>query len=121
MFAALAMVDLLACGREHPPRAAELVEALAGRLTGLAVGHEVVERVTSVGDLELAVLALGRAEQGRACAGAGDGLSGREQRRPQRSARAVADARRALVLNEVVEGDALAVDENASETRLRDS
>src|SRR5947207_6632943 len=69
---ALATVDLLACGREHPPGAAELVDALAGRLTRLAVGHEVVERVAVVGDLEPAVLALGRAEQRRAHARAGD-------------------------------------------------
>src|SRR5439155_4092890 len=120
MFAALAMVDLLACGREHPPRAAELVEALAGRLTGLAVGHEVVERVTVVGDLELAVLALGRAEQRRAHSGTGNRLALGDERRPERRAGAVADAARALVGREVVQRDALAVDENASERRLAD-
>src|SRR2546427_1250970 len=95
---ALATVDLLACGREDPPGAAELVDALAGRLARLAVGHEVVERVTVVGDLELAVLALRRTEQGSAHARAGDGLALRQKRGPQGRAGAVADARRALVL-----------------------
>src|SRR5438105_12934738 len=82
---ALATVDLLARGREDPPGAAELVHALAGRLARLAVGHEVVERVVVVGDLEPAVPALCRAEQGHAHARAGDGLAiGQERRAPGR-------------------------------------
>src|SRR5437867_11464110 len=105
-------VDLLACGREHPPRTAELVHALTGRLAGLAVGDEVVERVAAVGDLELSVLAFRRTEQRCADALARDRLAGRDQRRPEGGTRAVAGARRALVLDEVVEGDPLAVDED---------
>src|SRR5437867_4026425 len=86
---ALATVDLLACGREHPPGAAELVQALAGRLARLAVAHEVVERVAVVGDLELAVLAPGRAEQRSAYTRAGDRLAARQKRGPERRAGAV--------------------------------
>src|SRR5690242_4324301 len=105
---ALATVDLPSCSRQRPPGAAELVDALAGRLAGLAVGDEVVERVAAVGDLELAVLALRRTEQRGLHAWAGDRLARSEERRPERGAGAVADACRALVLDEVVEGDPLA-------------
>src|SRR5438445_268469 len=111
---ALATVDLLACGREHPPGAAELVQALAGRLTRLAVAHEVVERVAVVGDLELAVLAPGRAEQRSAYTRAGERLAARQKRGPERRAGAVTDTGRALVLDEVVQRDALAVDQDAA-------
>src|SRR5262245_36658835 len=99
------MVDLPPGRRQHPPWAAELVHALSGRLSGLAVAHEVVERVAVVGDLELPVLALRRAEERSAHTRAGDRLSLREQRRPERGARAVADAGRALVRREVVQRD----------------
>src|SRR6185295_13543911 len=116
---ALATVDLLSCGREHPPRSAELVDALTGRLARLPVGDEVVERVTVVGHLELAVLPLGRAEQRGADARTGDGFSLGDERRPESGARPVAGAGRALVLNKVVERDPLAVDEDASQARLR--
>src|SRR6185295_9631033 len=105
---ALAMMNLLACRRDDPPRAAELVHALAGGLAGFAVGYEVVERVTAVGDLELAVLALGCAEQRGAHAWSGGGLARGGQWRPQGCTGPVTDARRALVLDEVVERDALA-------------
>src|SRR5713101_199934 len=117
---ALAMVNLLTCSRDDPPRAAELVDALARRLARLPVADEVVERVTAVRDLELAVLALRRTEQRGADTGTGDRLALREERRPERRARAIANARRALVLDEVVERDSLAVDENAPELRLRE-
>src|SRR5712691_3818538 len=117
---ALATVDLLAGSREDPPRGAELVDTLARRLAGLPVGDEVVERVTVVGDLELAVLPLGGAEQGGAHAVSGDRLPLRDERRPEGGAGAVAGALRALVLDEVVEGDSLAVDQDAAERRLRD-
>src|SRR3989442_9001961 len=113
----LATVDLLACGREHPPRAAELVDALPGRLPRLPVADEVVERVTVVGDLELPVLPLRRAEQRGAHAVAGMHLPFGDERRPQRSAGAVAAARAALVLDEVVQRDSLAVDQDAAQPR----
>src|SRR5438093_10482325 len=87
---ALATVDLLAGGRKDPPGSAELVDTLARRLAGLPVGDEVVERVTAVGDFELAVLALRRAEQGGAHAVSGDRLSVRDEWRPEGVAVAVA-------------------------------
>src|SRR5579862_9344569 len=86
----LAIVHLLAGCRDDPPRRAELVEALARRLARLAVAHVVVERVTVVGDLELAVCALRRAEERRVNAGAGDRLAGGRDRRPESGAGAVA-------------------------------
>ena len=92
----LATVDLLACGGDDPPGGAELVDALARRLARLLIADEVVERVMVVGHLELAVLALRRAEQRGADAVAGDRLAVRRERRPERGARAVAGARRAL-------------------------
>src|SRR5579862_757090 len=113
-------VDLLARGREHPPRAAELVHALAGRLTGPAVGDEVVERMPRVRHLELAVLPAGRPEQRRPHTGSRDGLAVGEQRRPERGARAVAGADVALVLDEVVERYPPAVDEDPPERRARE-
>src|SRR5580765_3212301 len=97
------MVDLLPGGREDPPRAAELVDALSGGLAGLAVAHEVVEGVAAVGDLELAVAALGRAEERGADAGPGDRLSVGRERRPECGTGAVADAGGALVGGKVVE------------------
>src|SRR6476661_1909506 len=116
----LATVDLLAGCVQDPPRGAELVEALAGRLAGLAIGDVEVERVTVVGDLELAVTSLRRSEQGGTHSVAGVRLALREQRRPQGSAGVVAGARRALVLDEVVEGAAFAVDEDQPELRPGD-
>src|SRR6266536_2145688 len=110
-------MDLLACSREDPPRCAELVDALACRLARLPIGDEVVERVAVVRDLELAVLPLRRAEERRADTVSGYRLPLRRQRRPEGGARAVARTRRAFVLDEVVQRDSLAVDENASERR----
>src|SRR4051794_33191292 len=115
---ALTTMDLAAGRRENPPWAAELVDALAGRLPGLMVADPVVERVAVVGDLELPVLALRRAEQGRTHACAGDRLAVCEERRPEGGARPVADTGRAFVGQEVVERDALAVDEDATESGL---
>src|SRR5437763_3723730 len=114
------MMDLLAARREHPPRPAELIDALSGRLAALAVAHEVVERVAVVRDLELPVLAPRRAEQRRPHAGPRTRLALREERWPERGARAVTDAGGALVGREVVQGDALAVDEDPAEPRLHD-
>src|SRR3954452_10501156 len=115
---ALATMDLLAGRCDDPPWAAELLHALAGRLAGLAVTDEVVERVTVVGDFELAVLALRRAKQRRTHAGSGDRLAFGDQRRSECGARPVPHARRSLVRREVVERDALAVDEDPSQARL---
>src|SRR5207244_2927059 len=103
-----------------PTRGAELVEPLARRLTGLPVADEEVERVTVVGDLELAVLPLRRAEQRGADATTGDRLPLRRQRRPEGGAGAVAAARRTLVLGEVVQRDSPAVDQDAPEGRAGD-
>src|SRR3954447_14751688 len=97
------MVDLLSRRGEDPPGAAELVDGLAGDLARLPVADEVVERMARVGDLELSVTAPGRPEQRRLDAGARKRLALREERRPQRGAGAVADARRAPVGREVVE------------------
>src|SRR5205823_7754389 len=112
-------MDLLACRREHPPGRAELIDALARRLARLPVGYEVIERVTVVRDLELAVRPLCRTEQGSAHAGTGDRFPSRDERRPQSGARVVARAPGAFVLDEVVERYPLAVDEDAAQGRLR--
>src|SRR5215469_13046397 len=80
---ALDMVDLLAGGREYPPWASKLDDALPGRLSGVAVADEVVERVTGVGDFELPVAPPGSSEQRRLDSRTGDRLAVRDQRRPQ--------------------------------------
>src|SRR6476646_10195264 len=111
----LATVALPARGREDPPRGAELVDALTCRLARLLIADEVVERVMVVGHLELAVLALRGAEEGRAHAAPGDRLRSRGERRPQGGAGAVAGARHALVGWEVVQRPTLAIDQDLAE------
>src|SRR5690242_8207324 len=101
----------LALGADGVPLGAEGVDALALDVAGSCVVGEVVERVTVVGHLHLAVLALGGAEQARLHARAGGGSAGRGQRRPRRSARAVARARAALVGLEEIERAAAGVDQ----------
>src|SRR5438552_11661152 len=54
--------DLRARSRDGPPASAEVNEALAVDVAGLLVWLEEVERVTVVGDLQVPVLALRRAE-----------------------------------------------------------
>src|SRR4051812_33635603 len=110
-------MDLLSGCREDPPRSAELVDALAGRLSGPAVADEVVERVAAVRYLELPVGPLRRPEQRRPDTWIGDRLPLCQERRPQRSAGAVARALRSRVLHEVVQRDAAAVDDDAAERR----
>src|SRR3954470_14210536 len=90
--AALATVDLLSRRRDDPPRSAGLVQTLARRLAGLVVTDEVVERATAVGNFELSVRALRRPEQRSAHARTGNRLRLGQQRRPDRSAGAVAGA-----------------------------
>ena len=53
---------------------AELVQALAGVITGLGVGRVAVQRVAVVGHLERPVAALGGPELGRVHAGPALGL-----------------------------------------------
>src|SRR4051794_31862334 len=113
-------VDLFAVGCECPPRGAELGESLAGGLAGGLVGDVVVERVAVVGDLECAVLASGGAEQSGVDASPGVRLALGRQWRPEGGARAVAGALVALVLDEVVERQALGVDEDGAERRAAD-
>ena len=60
----------IATSVDHQPQAAELVDVVAQDAAGLVV-LVVVERVAVVGDLELAVAALGRAQQIRVGALAG--------------------------------------------------
>src|SRR5437763_5466504 len=85
-----ALVDLLAARRDHIPLCAERPRALALRLAGPVVVVVVVERVTAVGRLQLAVPAPRRADLRRDNAGAGGRLARRDERRPDLRARAVA-------------------------------
>src|SRR5882724_9888615 len=55
--------DFRARSRDGPPASAEVNVALAVDVAGLLVRLEEVERVTLVGDLQLPVLPLRRAEQ----------------------------------------------------------
>src|SRR5262249_39141514 len=64
------LLDLDPLCVDDVPLAAEEVEVLALRLTGLLVEEEPVERMAVVGDLQLPVLALRSAEQRRLHAGA---------------------------------------------------
>src|SRR6476660_6930637 len=73
-----------------------------------------------IGDLELAVLALRRTEKRGAYAGSCMRLALRDERGPQRSARAIAPTHATLIRDEVVQRNSLAVDEDASDPRLRD-
>src|ERR1700760_148390 len=57
-----ASFDLVAALREHVPAGAELVEALTPGLTGRSVGDVVVEGMTVVGHLGLAVRAPGSSQ-----------------------------------------------------------
>src|SRR3954453_20134070 len=111
-------VDLASARREHVPLRAELVQALAGVLTGLGVGRVAVERVAVVGDLERPVAALGGPELGRVHAGAGLGLTRGRGGRPQARAGSVAGAHGSLVRLEQVKRASLAVDEGVADVQL---
>src|SRR5947207_12925655 len=74
-----------------------------------------------VGDLLAAVGAPDRSEQRLPRAAASDGLAVGEQWRPERRALSVAGAAPVSVLLEQVERAAVAVDEDASQLRARDS
>src|ERR1700750_194894 len=78
----LVIVDLGAVGGQHVPLGAELVEALAGGVSGLAVADVVVERVSVVGHLALAAGSGDRPELGRGHSAHGGRLALGRQRRP---------------------------------------
>src|SRR5258707_231511 len=94
--------DRLARGRDDPPGSAEVDETLALDLASLLVLDEVIERVAAVGDLQLPVPALGRAEQRGFEARANGRLAG-GQRRPVGRALSVARALLAFVGGEQIE------------------
>src|SRR5882724_9670631 len=108
--------DLRARSRDGPPAPAEVNVALAVDVAGLLVRLEEVERVTVVGDLQLPVLALRRAEQRRVHAGAGGRLAG-DERRPVRGALSVAHALRALVGGKEIQRAPIRTDEHLSDRR----
>src|SRR6266436_1925351 len=93
--------DFRARSRDDPPAPAEMNVALALDVARLLVDSEEVERVTVVGDLQLPVLALRRAEHRRVQAGAGGRLAG-DERRPVGRALSVAHGLRALVGGEAI-------------------
>src|SRR5882724_1969288 len=108
--------DFRARCRDGPPASAEVNEALTVDVAGLFVRLEEVERVTLVGDLQLPVLALCRAEQRRVQAGAGSRLPG-DERRPVRRALSVAHALRALVGGKEIQRAPIRTDEHLSDCR----
>src|SRR3989449_5279825 len=95
-------LDRRARGRDDPPGSAEVDEALAVDVAGLLVLGEEVERVASVGDLQLPVPTLRRAQQGGLQARA-NGRPGGHQWRPEGRALSVASARFAFVMGEQIE------------------
>src|SRR5437763_1190949 len=102
--------DFRARSRDGPPASAEVNVALAVDVAGLLVRLEEVERVTVVGDLQLPVLALRRAEPRRVqpCAG---GRPPGDERRPVRRALSVAHALRVLVCGEEIQRAPIRTDE----------
>src|SRR5437763_8714837 len=77
--------------------------------------------MAGVGDLLAAVRTPGGSEQRLVRAGTSDGLATAEERRPVRRALPVAGTATVPVLLEQVERAALAVDDDATERRLRDA
>ena len=98
-----ALGDRAAAGVDHVPDAAELGHRLTEHLVGLVLVDVVVERVAVVGDLRLAVAALGSAEQALLDALTGARLALGDQRRPGARAVAVALALLAGLLGEEVQ------------------
>src|SRR3954447_20978163 len=91
----LALVDLVAGGREHVPLGAEVLQALAGGVAGLLVAGVEVERVVVVGHLALAARGRDGGElAGERSARGGGGVGGERRPRAQAGARAVALVRR---------------------------
>jgi hypothetical protein len=89
--------DLLACGREHVPAGAEVVQVLAVGQSRPGVPDEAVERVAGVSHLLRPVGPARRPEQPLLGPATGNRLAVREQRRPVGRARSGAEAPRALV------------------------
>src|SRR6266516_6143508 len=114
-------LDLPACRREHVPAGAECLRALSLGLARLPVLDEPVERMASVGDLFTAVCTLGHSEQRPLHTGTSQRLAVGEQRRSLLRAPSIAGAATVLVLLEQVERAAPAVDEDATEPRVRDA
>src|SRR4029078_7750932 len=109
VLAPLAMVDLVACRREHVPLGAELIQALALGVAGLLVADVVVERVAAVGHLLLSTGARDRSDLGREHSALGLGFGPRGQGWPDAEIGARAVAHIGLVGLEQVEGLALRV------------
>src|SRR2546428_2180830 len=86
--------DLLSVRPDDVPGRAEVVDSLSGRISGIVIGDDVVQRVAGVGDLDRAVGALGRAEQRGINAGACNGRAVRQQWWPVSGARVEAARRR---------------------------
>ena len=95
--------DLVSGRREHPPVAAEVVEALTADLALARVSGEPVERVVAVGDLHAAVGPAGPTEQRCLDPGYRVRPARCEQRRPVGGAGARAGALALLVLGEEIQ------------------
>src|SRR5262249_36029341 len=94
------------------PAAAEAGRSFAGRLAGLRVLDEAVERMAGIGDLEVAVATPCRPEQVGAGAAPGNRLSPSKQRRPVPGTVAVARALLAFVVSPEVERPPVRIDED---------
>src|SRR5438270_10461595 len=102
--------------RAHdPPQSAEAVDSLPGDIPRCLVLDEVVEGMSGVCDLDLAVCARGRAEKRGVNAGARLGRAVGEQWRPDVGAARVAGGRGAGVGYEEIEGHPLVVDQDLTQ------
>src|ERR1700742_4801763 len=111
-FFAAARRGRFAAALQRRPFAAEGFDAVAVRFTRSFVADEAVERVTGVGHLHRSVFAFGGPELGGRGAVARLRFAFGDQRRPAFFAFAVASGFGAVVFGELVEGQALGVDEH---------
>src|SRR5262249_26960257 len=102
------------------PAAAEPGQSLALRLPGLGVLDEVVERMSPVGDLDLAVAAAGRAEKRRIRSVSSDRPAAGHERRPVLCAVALAGGPCAFVVSPQIQRLAVGVAEDAPEIARSD-
>src|SRR2546423_5355736 len=110
--------DLVSVRPDDVPWGAEVVDPLPGRISGIVIGDDVVQRVAGIRHLGRAVVAPRRAEQ--RCVGARPGLwrTTSEDWRPVGRARAVARGYIALVRLEEVKSVAVAVDQDLAQRRV---
>src|SRR3954469_19516979 len=107
--------DLVPGRRNRIPEAAECVDALAARVTGILVARVGVERVAIVGDLRLTVGPRSCSEHRGICPAAGRRLATGAERWPRARAGARAHALRPRVLLEQVERAPLGIDQDRAE------